>query len=93
MDFLFHSINIDVRIMNYDDILFICRADGDESQKNIAYLKRQLEIPHNTLPFRQECSLFLYRISGQVRSRCLGRRPDIFYCNAAWRCFLLYPIT
>jgi GNAT superfamily N-acetyltransferase len=43
MDFLFHSINIDVRIMNYDDILFICRADGDESQKNIAYLKRQLE--------------------------------------------------
>ena len=47
MDFLFHSINIDVRIMNYDDIPFICRADGDESQKNITYLKRQLENQEN----------------------------------------------
>ena len=35
--------NIDIRTMNYDDIPFICRADGDESQKNIAYLKRQLD--------------------------------------------------
>ena len=43
MDFLFHSIDIDIRIMNDDDIPFICRADGDESQKNMDYLKRQLE--------------------------------------------------
>ncbi len=43
MDFLFRSASIDIRIMNYDDIPFICRADGDESQENIAYLKRQLD--------------------------------------------------
>lgn len=43
MGILFHSANIDVHIMNYDDIPFICRADGDESQHNISYLKRQLE--------------------------------------------------
>ncbi len=29
--------------MNYDDILSICREDGDESQKAIDYLKRQLD--------------------------------------------------
>lgn len=34
---------IDIRTMNYDDIPSICRADGDESQKNIDYLKRQLD--------------------------------------------------
>lgn len=34
---------IEIHIMNYDDIPLICRADSDESQKNIAYLKRQLD--------------------------------------------------
>ena len=34
---------IDIRVMNYDDIPSICREDGDESEENIAYLKRQLD--------------------------------------------------
>ncbi len=34
---------IDIRIMDYDDIPSICRENGDESEENIAYLKRQLD--------------------------------------------------
>ena len=40
---LFHSADIDVRIMDYADIPSICRADCDESPENIDYLKRQLD--------------------------------------------------
>jgi len=54
MDSLFHSANIDIRIMNYDDIPFICKADGDESQENIAYLKRQLDNQE-----KRECTALL----------------------------------
>ena len=39
MDILFHSLNIDIRAMNYDDIPLICKADDDESERNIAYVK------------------------------------------------------
>lgn len=42
MDILFHSPNIDIRKMNYNDIPLICKADNDESEGNIAYLKNQL---------------------------------------------------
>lgn len=41
---LFHSADTDVRIMHYDDIPFICRADGDERQENIAYLKLKQQL-------------------------------------------------
>lgn len=61
MEFLFHSVNIDVRIMNYDDIPFICVADNDESEKNITYLKRQLENQE-----KRECSAFLALYNGNV---------------------------
>jgi len=43
MDILFGSANIAVRIMNYDDIPFICKADKDESESNMVYLRKQLE--------------------------------------------------
>lgn len=36
IDILFHSSNIDIREMNYDDIPFVCKADADESERNIA---------------------------------------------------------
>nr|WP_304972033.1 GNAT family protein [uncultured Schaedlerella sp.] len=52
---------IDIRIMNYDDILPICRADGDESRKNINYLKRQLDNQK-----KGECTALLALYSGAV---------------------------
>lgn len=61
MDFLFHSVNINIRIMNYDDIPFICRAEGDESQANIAYLNRQLDNQE-----KNECSALLALYNGAV---------------------------
>ena len=59
IDSLLHSANIDIRIMNYDDIPFICKADGDESQKNIAYLKRQLDNQE-----KRECTALLALYNG-----------------------------
>ena len=50
---------IDIRIMNYDDIPLICRADGDESQKNIDYLKRQLDNQK-----KSECTALLALYNG-----------------------------
>lgn len=38
MEILFHSLNIDIREMSYNDIPLICKADDDESERNIAYL-------------------------------------------------------
>lgn len=61
MDFLFHSSDTDVRIMHYNDIPLICLADGDESQKNITYLKRQLDNQQ-----KQECSALLALYHGEV---------------------------
>ena len=43
MDILFSSENIDVRIMDYDDIPCICKADNDESESNMVYLRNQLK--------------------------------------------------
>lgn len=43
MELLFHSSSTDVRIMNYDDIPSVCKADNDERPENISYLKRQLD--------------------------------------------------
>lgn len=43
MDVLFSSSNIVVRIMDYDDIPLICKADKDESESNIIYLRNQLD--------------------------------------------------
>lgn len=34
---------IEIRKMSYDDITLICKADNDESEDNIQYLKNNLE--------------------------------------------------
>lgn len=59
MDLLFHSANTDIRIMNYDDIPSICKADDDESEGNVAYLKRQLANQE-----RGECTALLALYKG-----------------------------
>lgn len=59
MELLYHSAEIDVRAMGYEDIPFICAADGDESQENAAYLKRQLDNQE-----KRECSAFLALCNG-----------------------------
>lgn len=61
MDILFHSANIDIRFMNYDDIPFICKADNDESERNIVYLRKQLDNQE-----KQECSALLALYNGEV---------------------------
>ena len=53
--------NIDVRKMCYDDIPLICKADNDESESNIAYLKRQLDFQE-----QQECSALVASYKGEV---------------------------
>ena len=63
MDILFSSKNIDVRIMSCDDIPFICKADNDESEKNIAYLTNQLANQE-----KQECSALLALFVSQTFS-------------------------
>ena len=60
-DILLHSANIEVRKMNYDDILFICKADNDESESNITYLKNQLINQEN-----KECSALIAVYRGNV---------------------------
>lgn len=61
MDILFSSANIDVRIMDYDDIPLICKADNDESESNIVYLRNQLENQK-----KQECSALLALYNGEI---------------------------
>lgn len=61
MDVLFHSENIEVRKMDYDDIPFICKADHDESERNITYLKNQLLNQE-----KQECSALIAMYQGNV---------------------------
>ena len=61
MDILFSSANIDVRIMDYDDISLICKADNDESESNIVYLRNQLENQK-----KQECSALLALYNGEI---------------------------
>lgn len=54
MDILYNSSGIVVRIMDYDDIPSICKADNDERESNIVYLKNQLDNQK-----KQECSALL----------------------------------
>ena len=35
--------NVQIRKMTYDDIPLICKADNDESESNIEYLKNNLD--------------------------------------------------
>ena len=61
MDILFHSSNIEIRKMTYDDISLICKADNDEREENISYLKNQL-----TNQEKQECSALIALYKGKV---------------------------
>ena len=61
MDILLHSSNIDIRKMNYDDIPLICKADHDESERNITYIKNQLVNQE-----KQECSALIALYHGKV---------------------------
>ncbi len=61
MDNLFSSVNIDIRIMEYDDIPLICKADNDESENNIVYLRNQLDNQK-----KQECSALLALYNGEI---------------------------
>lgn len=61
MDILFSSANIDVRIMDYDDIPLICKADNDKSESNIVYLRNQIENQK-----KQECSALLALYNGEI---------------------------
>lgn len=61
MNILFSSENIDVRIMEYNDIVLICKADNDESESNIVYLKNQLENQR-----KQQCSALLALYNGEI---------------------------
>ena len=61
MDILFHLPNIDIRKMNYNDIPLICKADNDESEGNIAYLKNQLLNQD-----KHECSALIALYGGNV---------------------------
>ena len=61
MDNSFHAKNIDIRIMGYDDISDICKADNDESERNISYLKRHLANQE-----KKECSALVATYSGNI---------------------------
>lgn len=61
MDFLFTSSSIDVRIMTYNDIPLVCKADNDESESNLIYLKNQLDNQN-----KQECSALLALYNGEI---------------------------
>lgn len=61
MDILYHSSNIEIRKMTYDDIPLICKADNDESEGNITYLKNQLANQD-----KQECSALIALYNGKA---------------------------
>lgn len=61
MNNLFSSSSIEIRIMDFDDIALICKADNDESESNILYLRNQLE---NQI--KQECSALLALCNGEI---------------------------
>ena len=56
-----HSANVTVRIMNFDDIPSICKADKDESESNKAYLRNQLSNQE-----KQACTALLALYDGEV---------------------------
>lgn len=53
--------NVQIRKMTYDDIPLICKADNDESESNIEYLKNNLENQEN-----KKCSALLALFNNQV---------------------------
>lgn len=61
MEIFYHSSNVEIRKMYYDDIPLICKADHDESEGNIAYLTNQL-----TNQDKQECSALLALYNGKA---------------------------
>lgn len=61
MDNLFSAADVDIRLMDYNDIPFICKAAGDESEQHIIYLRKQLENQD-----KQECSALLALYRGQI---------------------------
>ena len=61
MNILFSSASIHVRIMDYDDIPLICKADNNESESNVAYLRKQLDNQK-----KQECSALLALYNSEI---------------------------
>lgn len=61
MGYLFQSTNIKIRVMMYEDIPLICKADNDESEANIIYLKNQLANQE-----KQECSALVALCDGEI---------------------------
>ena len=61
MEILFNSADTVIRIMNYDDIMSICKADNDESEQNERYLKNQLANQD-----KRECSALLALYHGEI---------------------------
>lgn len=61
IEYLFQSSNIKIRIMKLEDIPLICKADNDESEATIIYLKNQLENQE-----KQECSALVALYNGEV---------------------------
>lgn len=53
--------NIQIRIMTYDDIPFICEADHDESAGFVEYLRNNLDNQEN-----KKCSALLALYGGEV---------------------------
>lgn len=50
-----------IRKMTFDDIPLICKAENDEAESNVTYLKNQLESQAN-----EECSAFIAIYDNQV---------------------------
>lgn len=61
MNILVQTNNITVRLMTYDDIPSICKADNDESENNLTYLKNQLVNQD-----KQECSALVALYEGEI---------------------------
>ena len=53
--------NVQIRKMTYDDIPLICKADNDESESNIEYLKNNLDNQDN-----KKCSALLALYNNQI---------------------------
>ena len=53
--------NMQIRIMTFDDISLICKAENDELESNVAYLNNQLENQKN-----EECVAFIALYDNQI---------------------------
>ena len=81
MEFLYHSSNTDVRIMNRDDIPIICKAGNDESKHNITYLENQLS--NQDKQESDGCSYLRKMYQTQMQLRMIFRRPLYIYTSAS----------